>query len=66
VEQAQKDPAFAAKIKADPNLMAFHGGLLLEVGAEVIGAIGVSGAEPGGHDDECGTIGLNRIKDRLK
>lgn len=66
VDKAQKDPDFAATIKADPNLMAFHGGLLLKVGTEVIGAIGVSGAEPGGHDDECGTIGLNKIKDRLK
>jgi len=66
VEKAQKDPEFAATIKADPNLMAFHGGLLLKAGTEVIGAIGVSGAEPGGHDDECGTIGLNKIKDRLK
>ena len=66
VEKAQKDSDFAATIKADPNLMAFHGGLLLQVGGEVIGAIGVSGAEPGGHDDECGMIGLNKIKDRLK
>jgi len=66
VEKAQRDPDFAATIKADPNLMAFHGGLLLKAGTEVIGAIGVSGAEPGGHDDECGTIGLNKIKDRLK
>lgn len=65
VDKAQKDPAFAATIKADPNLMAFHGGLLLKSGSEVIGAIGVSGAEPGGHDDECGTIGLNKIKNRL-
>lgn len=66
VEKAQKDPDFAAIIKSDPNLMAFHGGLLLKAGTEVIGAIGVSGAEPGGHDDECGTIGLMKIKDRLK
>jgi uncharacterized protein GlcG (DUF336 family) len=65
VEKAQKDSAFAATIKADPNLMAFHGGLLLKSGAEIVGAIGVSGAEPGGHDDECGTIGLNKIKGRL-
>jgi len=66
VERAQKDPAFAAQFNSDPNLMAFHGGLLLKVGDEIIGAIGVSGAEPGGHDDECGMIGLNKIKDRLK
>jgi len=66
VDKAQKDPDFAATIKADPNLMAFHGGLLLKAGTEVTGAIGVSGAEPGGHDDECGMIGLNKIKDGLK
>jgi len=65
VEKAQSDPAFAAMIKTDPNLMAFHGGLLLKVGEEVVGAIGVSGAEPGGHDDECGTIGMEKIKGRL-
>ncbi|MGD9841446.1 MAG: heme-binding protein [Steroidobacteraceae bacterium] len=66
VVKAQQDPEFAAQIKADPNLMAFHGGLLLKVGDQVIGAIGVSGAEPGGHDDECGLIGLNKIQSRLK
>lgn len=66
VAKAQGDPAYAATIKADPNLMAFHGGLLLKAGGEIVGAIGVSGAEPGGHDDECATIGLNKIKDRLK
>jgi uncharacterized protein GlcG (DUF336 family) len=65
VEKAQKDPAFAATFNTDPNLMAFHGGLLLKSGTEVVGAIGVSGAEPGGHDDECGTIGLNKIKGHL-
>ncbi len=66
VKKAQEDADVAAKVKADANLQAFSGGLLLKVGDKIIGAIGVSGAEPGGHDEECGLIGLARIKDDLK
>ena len=66
VKKAQQDPQLAARIEADPNLMAFSGGLLLKAGDEIIGAIGVSGAEPGGHDEECGLIGWRRIKGRLR
>jgi uncharacterized protein GlcG (DUF336 family) len=36
------------------------------MGSEIIGAIGVSGAEPGGHDDECAQIGVDKISARLK
>jgi uncharacterized protein GlcG (DUF336 family) len=66
VVKAQTDPVFAAKIKADPNLMAFKGGIPLFKGGQLIGAIGVSGAEPGGHDDECGMIGYNAIQSQLQ
>jgi uncharacterized protein GlcG (DUF336 family) len=66
VAKAQQDAAFGAKIKADPNLMAFSGGILLKVGDDIIGAIGVSGAEPGGHDEECGLKGLQQIRSLLK
>jgi uncharacterized protein GlcG (DUF336 family) len=66
VVKAQQDAAFAEKIKANPNLMAFSGGILLKAGDEIIGAIGVSGAEPGGHDEECGLKGLDQIKGLLK
>jgi uncharacterized protein GlcG (DUF336 family) len=64
--RATQDPQFAAVIKADPNLIAFKGGLPLKVGNDIIGAIGVSGAEPGGHDEECGMIGVAKIVDRLR
>ena len=40
------------------NLMAFHGGLLQKAVADTVGAMDLSGAEPGGHDDDCATIGL--------
>jgi uncharacterized protein GlcG (DUF336 family) len=62
----QGDPDILAKLKADPNLMSYGGGIPLMVGDEVIGAIGVSGAEPGRHDNECGLIGLEKIKGQLK
>jgi uncharacterized protein GlcG (DUF336 family) len=66
VAKAQTDPAFAAQIRADPNLMAFKGGIPLFENGQLIGAIGVSGAEPGGHDEECGLIGYNAIKSQLQ
>lgn len=64
--RAAQDLQFAATIKADPNLIAFKGGIPLKAGNDIIGAIGVSGAEPGGHDEECGMIGVAKIKDQLK
>jgi uncharacterized protein GlcG (DUF336 family) len=62
VTKGQQDPEFAAKIKADPNLMAYSGGILLKSGDDIIGAIGVSGSEPGHHDEECGLKGLAKAK----
>ena len=63
--RAAQDPHFAATIKADPNLIAFKGGIPLKAGNDLIGAIGVSGAEPGGHDEECGMIGIAKISTAL-
>jgi uncharacterized protein GlcG (DUF336 family) len=60
------DPAVAAKVKADTNLLTFAGGMPLTAGDQIIGAIGVSGAEPSAKDEECGLVGINKIKDRLK
>jgi uncharacterized protein GlcG (DUF336 family) len=66
VIKKKEDPEIADKFKADPNLQAQSGGLLLMVGDKIVGAIGVSGAEPGGHDEECGLAGREKIKGDLK
>ena len=66
VTKALADPDLAEKIKADPNVQAAGGGLPLTIGGKLVGAIGVSGAEPGGHDEECGLKGLDAIKGDLK
>jgi uncharacterized protein GlcG (DUF336 family) len=55
-----------ARIKADPNLLTFAGGMVLKAGDEIIGAVGVSGAEPSAKDEECGLVGIGKIQDRLK
>jgi uncharacterized protein GlcG (DUF336 family) len=55
-----------ARIKADTNLLTFAGGLVLKAGDEVVGALGVSGAEPSAKDEECGLAGVARIQERLK
>jgi uncharacterized protein GlcG (DUF336 family) len=60
------DAGVAAKVKSDTNLLTFAGGLPLTAGGQVIGAIGVSGAEPSAKDEECGLVGIGKIKDRLK
>lgn len=64
--KSQTDPQLQAQIAADPNLTTYGGGVLLKAGDQIVGAIGVSGAEPGGHDDECAQFGLAKIKDKLK
>jgi len=61
------DPALAAKYAADAsNYVTWAGGILITVGGEVIGAIGVSGAEPSEKDEACAIDGLNKIRSRLK
>lgn len=63
---SKTDAAVAAKITADTNLLSFAGGLPIKVGEEIIGAIGVSGAEPSAIDEKCANAGLEKIKTLLK
>lgn len=66
VPKAQHDPAFAARLRANPNLMALIGGLPIRENGKIIGAIGVSGSEPGHHDEQCGMYGYRIIETALK
>jgi uncharacterized protein GlcG (DUF336 family) len=56
-------PSILAKL---PHLVLSAGGIVLKIGDEVIGAIGVSGAPGGEKDEDCGHAGFDKIKDRLK
>jgi uncharacterized protein GlcG (DUF336 family) len=63
--RVKSDPELQARIKSDKNLMAFGGARPWKVGDTVVGAIAVSGAEPGSHDDECLLLGLRKITGAL-
>ena len=56
---AKNDPALAAKIVADTNFMSFAGGVPIVERGRVVGAIGVSGAEPSAADERCALAALN-------
>ena len=64
---ALADPAIAAKLAADANnYVTWAGGVLIMAGDEIIGAVGVSGAEPSAKDEACALEGLKKVHSRLK
>ncbi|MES2946635.1 MAG: heme-binding protein [Pseudomonadota bacterium] len=65
-EQLKTDKALADKIAADPKLNARAGGILVRVGDEVIGAIGVGGARGSEVDEACAVAGLTAVQSRLR
>jgi uncharacterized protein GlcG (DUF336 family) len=64
--QSKSDSALAAKITADTNLLSFPGGLPITENGVVVGAIGVSGAEPSAIDEKCALQALGELKDQIK
>lgn len=60
--QANTDKAFADALAANPAVNGRPGGILIKVGDEVIGAIGVGG---GRTDEPCAVAGLQKIQSRL-
>jgi uncharacterized protein GlcG (DUF336 family) len=49
-----------------PETAPSQGGLPINIGEEVIGAVGVSGAPGGDKDEACAKAGLDKIADQLK
>ncbi len=53
-------------IRGAPGVMAIGGGLVIEAGGAVLGAIGVSGAPGGEADDACAQAGIKAIADAIE
>ena len=53
-------------IRSAPRVMAIGGGLVIEAGGAVLGAIGVSGAPGGEADDACAQAGIKAIADAIE
>ena len=53
-------------IRATPRVAAFGGGLPIEAGGSVVGAIGISGAPSGEADEACARAGIKAIADSIE
>jgi uncharacterized protein GlcG (DUF336 family) len=53
-------------VRQRPGVVAIGGGLMIEGGGSLLGAIGVSGAPGGEADEACAAAGLAAIKDSLE
>ena len=49
-----------------PRFLAVGGGLVVEAGGNVLGAIGVSGAPGGDADDGCAAAGIKAVADVIE
>jgi uncharacterized protein GlcG (DUF336 family) len=54
-----------AGIRNLPGAVIIGGGVVVEAGGALVGAIGVSGAPGGEADEACAKAGIDAIKDRL-
>jgi uncharacterized protein GlcG (DUF336 family) len=59
------DPAIVG-LKDTAGTIALGGGVPIKAGAEVIGAIGVSGSPGADKDEACATAGIAGVADKLK
>jgi uncharacterized protein GlcG (DUF336 family) len=53
-------------IRQVPRFIGVGGGMLIEAGGSIVGAIGVSGAPTGDADDVCAKAGIAAIKDDIE
>ena len=53
-------------IRNRPGVAAVGGGMTIEAGGSLVGAIGVSGAPGGKEDDACAAAGIAAIRDDLE
>jgi uncharacterized protein GlcG (DUF336 family) len=52
-------------IRSTPRMLAVGGGVVIEGGGSMLGAIGVSGAPGGEADDACAKAGIKAIADKI-
>lgn len=55
-----------AGIRNLPGVVVIGGGVIVESGGSLVGAVGVSGAPGGDADDACAKAGLEAIRDKIE
>jgi uncharacterized protein GlcG (DUF336 family) len=49
-----------------PHVVLLGGGVMIEAGGSLLGAVGVSGAPAGEEDERCAKAGLEAIRDKIE
>ena len=65
IEKSSRPGESMAGIRHFPRLTAVGGGLMIEAGGSILGAIGVSGAPGGAADEVCAAAGIKAIADKI-
>jgi uncharacterized protein GlcG (DUF336 family) len=65
LEKATRPTTPMSGLRNVPRAMTVGGGLTIEAGGSLLGAIGVSGAPGGKEDDACAAAGIAAIRDEL-
>ena len=66
VERAKKEGGPPSAVAKDPKMILAQGGVVIKIGNEVIGALGVGGGPGQNIDTNCARAGVAKIADRLK
>jgi uncharacterized protein GlcG (DUF336 family) len=63
--KAVQNGQLSAGLTRLPHVVALAGGLAIEAGGTVLGAVGVAGAPGGDKDEDCAKAGLDAVRDKL-
>jgi uncharacterized protein GlcG (DUF336 family) len=55
-----------AGVRSLPGAVVLGGGIMVEAGGSLLGAVGVSGAPGGDADDACANAGIAAVQDKLE
>jgi uncharacterized protein GlcG (DUF336 family) len=60
-----KSGQLSTRISIEPHILMIAGGLIIESGGTLMGAVGVSGAPSGENDEACAKVALDAIHDKV-
>jgi uncharacterized protein GlcG (DUF336 family) len=63
---ASKEGTPQSGVRDLPGAVVLGGGLVIEAGGSLVGAIGVSGGPGGDADDTCAKAGIDAVRDKLE
>ncbi len=63
--KATQSGQLSAGLASLPHVAPLAGGLFIEAGGALLGAVGVAGAPGGDKDEACAQAGLDSIRDKL-